>query len=293
MTYIPPCKPRTHTFAKPKLTSIRHETREGVCPKHGPWSELVAVSTGVDSKTPAGQVVVREPECPKCQEERLKRFSEEMRAKLEKEHEERRRAPVQAANVPDEYIGKGFEDFEAGNEVCAETLRQSRLYAENFERIKRTGTGLFFYGSTGVGKTHLACAILQTLAKRGIQGVYAMTWEVIFNVKSSKFGENPLKPYVDAPILVLDEIGVQSGSRFEETVLYPLIDSRVAIRRPTIFISNLQPDVKDQSYKGETVRRLIGDRLWDRIQHRSIFLRLTGESHRKRFKSVDELLQTL
>lgn len=282
---------------------IKTALREGNCPKHGPWSAEVRI----DSKT--GQVLGTDvTECPKCAHERweaeaplraeqARRIEEKVRAEAERIEAEERQAKLEkllrSSAIPLEYEGKGFTDFVVSDPKTAETVRQAKLYAENFERIRETGTGLFFYGTTGTGKTHLACAVLQALARQGVDVVYAMTWQIIQAVKKASFGEDALDPFIRASILVLDEVGVQTGSRFEESVLYPLIDSRVAQRRPTIFISNVQPDAKDPSYQGETVRKLIGERLWDRVQHRSVFLKLAGPSHRKRFASVDELIDSI
>lgn len=291
MEYAHACKPRQHTF-KSFGDGLFSGLLSGDCEKHGHWEIEVFVD---QSGKP---IVDGMDECPHCKKEqrdteRVKREREEVERK-ERETAERRRNKMaqilRSADIPSEYVGKGFDDFKVDNETCGEALRQVRLYAENFNRIRTTGTGLFLYGTTGTGKTHLACALLQYLAEQCVDGIYAMTWQVVRAVKSADFKEDPLKPFIDASILVLDEVGVQSGSRFEESVLYPLIDSRVGMRRPTIFISNVQPDAKDPGFSGDTVRKLIGERLWDRIQHRSIFLKLEGESHRRRFKSVDELL---
>lgn len=281
---------------------IKTVVREGDCPKHGHWTAEVRIS----GKT--GDVLGKDvTECPHCARERweaeaplreaeARRRADEERAERERLEAEKRQAELErllrSAAIPTEYRGKGFDDFEVKDPKCAETLRQAKLYADNFERIRDTGTGLFFFGTTGTGKTHLACSILQDLAKRGIDGVYAMTWQIIKAAKDAKFGEDAIEPFAETSILVLDEVGLQNGSRFEESVLYPLIDSRVAQRRPTIFISNVQPDAKDPAYAGETVRKLIGERLWDRVQYRSVFLKLAGPSHRKRFASVDELVSS-
>lgn len=272
---------------------IQTALREGNCSKHGPWRAEVRI----DSKT--GRVLGTDvTECPHCAQERWEAEAPQRAEEARRIEAEARQAKfemlLRSSAIPLEYEGKGFNDFVADDPKSAEALRQAKLYTENFDRIRDTGAGLFFYGTIGTGKTHLACAILQDLARKGVDGVYAMTWQIIQSVKSAPFGEDALAPFIRASILVLDEVGVQTGSRFEESVvLYPLIDSRVAQRRPTIFVSNVQPDAKDPNYSGETVRRLIGERLWDRVQHRSVFLKLAGPSHRKRFASVDELIDSI
>ena len=271
------------------------------CPRHGEHSEWRIIDP--KTKKPVGSPVT----CPKCRDEEQQAFlrdhKDEIQARMreqeaaERREKERLAAEIRqkaleralsASAIPLEYEQASFDTYRPTNAKNAEALRQAKLFAENFQKIRKTGVGLFLYGTTGTGKSHIACSILKALMP-DVDGVYCMTWQIIKAVKDSDFGTDPLAPFINASLLVLDEVGVQYGSKFEETSLYPLIDMRVALKRPTIFISNMQPDAKDP--KGVTVRQTVGERIWDRMQYRSIFLQFTGPSYRKRFKTVDELLK--
>ena len=285
--------------SKYKLVKTEHEGLVGsatfLCPKHG---EFVVKGYFNYKGELVGPPFL---ECPSCRKEWEEEHADEIAAQEERrkiEEENERRAArerwieqlVNSSGIPSDYRNVDLASVTFSDPGNAETLRQVRLYAERFEEVKGKGVGLFLYGETGTGKTHLACALLRALMPE-VPGKYVMTWELIRAIKNAKFGEDPLKPYMNAPLLVIDEIGVQYGSKFEETSLYPLIDSRVTERRPTIFISNVQPDTKDEERREQTVRGMLGERLWDRVQYRSIFLPLHGASVRKRYRSVDELLE--
>lgn len=278
-------------------------TFKGHCPKHGDFEifYLVNSRTGEPFKTDLS--------CPKCRQEKQEAWCREhaaeieearLKAEEEKRIERERKAAaarqkamelaIDQAAIPPEYEHATLDNYHPTTEQNAESFRQARLYAEKFDKVRLTGVGLFLYGKTGTGKSHIACSILKSLLP-DVDGVYCMAWQIIKAVKEAPLGGNPLKAFMEASFLVIDEIGVQSGTKFEESVLYPLIDTRVTYKRPTIFISNVQPDAKNDDYEGATVRKVVGERIWDRIQHRSIFLRFNGESYRKRFSSVDELVE--
>lgn len=283
-----------------KISSIL-KVFEGHCEKHGRYE----VRYIENPKT--GKPINADLNCPICRREaeeawriehadeieaeRKRREEEERQAREKKAAEERQRAmelALRQAAIPPEYEHATFETYKPTTPENAEALRQAKLYAENFERVKQTGVGLFLYGKTGTGKSHIACSILKRILPQ-TDGIYCMAWQIIEAVKGAPIGSDPLKPFMHAGFLVVDEVGVQNGTKFEESILYPLIDMRVTHKKPTIFISNIQPDAKGE-YQGMTVRKVVGERIWDRIQHRSVFLRFTGDSYRKRFNSVDDLI---
>lgn len=73
-----------------------------------------------------------------------------------------------------------------------------------------------------------------------------------------------------------------------------LLDVRYSRHLPTIYVTNLlpdvKPDVKDKSPNPNTLKAKIGERIFNRIYGSSVFLYFKGESQRKRIMSIEEIL---
>ena len=73
-----------------------------------------------------------------------------------------------------------------------------------------------------------------------------------------------------------------------------LLDVRYSRHLPTIYVTNLlpdvKPDVKDKSPNPNTLKAKIGERRFNRIYGSSVFLYFKGESQRKRIMSIEEIL---
>ncbi|MDH3255542.1 MAG: ATP-binding protein [Acidobacteriota bacterium] len=164
---------------------------------------------------------------------------------------------VGAAGIPARYSGCSFENFKTDlpNRVEREQLLQaltlSRRYVENF--VSETGTfiesGLLYVGRPGVGKTHLAVAVLVELIRRyRVHGRFVDFTSLIHRIQSTfdpgavdtKHGI--LQEVSTAEVLVLDELGAQKPSAWVTELLYLVMNARYTSRRPTIFTSNLRLD---------------------------------------------------
>lgn len=271
---------------------------EMICPKHGKYIAEQAIVSGRIAYT---------SKCPKCEEER--RNSPEFIAEQKRKHDEaealeRKRTEdakkeahdtaVRRACIPDEFVGKTLKSFKETNAQLHEAIRQARLYVANFEKVADKGVGFCLYGQCGTGKTMLACAILQELLGK-VQGRYVPMWDVLRAIRKAdafKADEDEYKALLNAPLLVIDEIGVQNGSSFEESQLMSLLDVRYSKHLPTIYVTNLLPDVKPDSKESNpnTLKAKLGERIFNRIYGSSVFLYFKGESQRRRIMSIEELI---
>ena len=254
------------------LGAVKTTQKEFVCEIHGAYMSPVTTVNGI---------VVTENRCPKCLEiERQAKAEQAARAEAEaaaKQKLEEMQAALKRSCIPDEYAGKLFDNFEAktANQVGALTL--AKKFVDGWEKAKAGGYGLLFYGACGTGKSHLGCAILHALMP-AVSGVYTRTADLIRYVRSSWSKDallsefDAIRRFVEIDLLVIDEVGVQSGSANEQQILFSVIDARLAENRPTVLLTNLAPH--------ELVGPL-GERLVDRIKAKCVPYAFVGKSYRK------------
>lgn len=158
-----------------------------------------------------------------------------------------------AARIPARYSSCSFKSFDV-NAVTAAARGQllqarslSQRYVEQFvcEDGRFTEAGLLYIGPPGVGKTHLAVAVLKELILRyKIQGLFVDFTSLIHDIQSTfdpgsiESKRDLLDPVIGAEVLVLDEMGAQKPSPWVNEILYLVMNSRYTRRLPTIFTTN-------------------------------------------------------
>lgn len=183
----------------------------------------------------------------------------EVRRKAEeaKRQAEETRQRLDWAGIPPKFRGVGFDDYLVvlPEQKCA--LEIARRYAENFADHLIVGRSLVFMGGLGTGKTHLVCAILQSLAHHcfperegyatrvGYTVRYSTSSEIIRNLRdtwrrdSDRSEDDVLRKLVDYRLLAIDEVGVGYGTDAEKAQLTELIDARYRANHPTLIATNL------------------------------------------------------
>ncbi len=98
-------------------------------------------------------------------------------------------------------------------------------------------------GPSGSGKTHLAAAIVNERIRQGQPAFYITTPDLLDRIRAS-FGPDSDMPYDEffeslkaAPLLVLDDLGVQSSTAFAKEKLDQVISSRFNTGLPTVVVA--------------------------------------------------------
>jgi len=126
---------------------------------------------------------------------------------------------------------------------------ESRRNLEGAFRLARQWAGepdgwLVFLGPNGCGKTHLAAAIAERRLAEGDSVAFANVPDLLDELRATFAPGAPerfdrrFKRLLEAPLLVLDDLGAQHASAWAEEKLYQLLNHRHLQRKPTIVTTN-------------------------------------------------------
>ena len=199
--------------------------------------------------------------CPDCEEEA--RAHEQARHALEN----RRlavRALLREAGVPARFMTSTLETFAAQTPPQQAVLKAAMSYAADFAEALCVGRCLAFVGPPGTGKTHLAVGILREVLAQGHSGLLTTVGDYVREIKDQCWSKDHqstetgvIARYRAPELLILDEVGVQFGSRTEENLIFTLINKRYEDLKPTIVISN--------ELEGG-LEKYLGERTFDRLK---------------------------
>ena len=124
---------------------------------------------------------------------------------------------------------------------------------------------LLMMGGTGLGKTHLSTAIARRVIERGYEVRYESVQNVIAAYEHDRFrsgrdGEDERSAvYLDAELLILDDLGAELNTTVSLTAVYHIINTRISQEKPTVINTNLMQRELQERYSDRITSRLLGE----------------------------------
>ena len=205
----------------------------------------------------------------RCEQERLDREAAEQEA---------RRHCQAVADLK----RRGFTDpamrewtFANDNDKCPQ-MKHARFYVEHWDTMQEENIGYLLWGGVGTGKSYFAGCIANALMEQEV-AVRMTNFALILNDLTASFeGRNDyIARLCRAPLLILDDFGMERGTEYGLEQVYNVIDSRYRSRRPLIVTTNLS--LQDLQHPQDTAHA----RIYDRLLEMCAPIRFSGENFRK------------
>ena len=191
------------------------------------------------------------------------------------------------ANIPKRYQHCTLDSFRTYNDSLIEAIETARRFVESYPG--GTDRGLLLLGHAGVGKTHIAVAVLRAvIANTNVSALFYDTGKLLTAIKNSydpvvrTTTTSILRPVMETPFLVLDDLGAERPTDWVEETMNLIVNTRYSERRMTLFTSNYS-DIPDIEVPNSLVCR-IGFRMRSRLQEMCTTIEIDAADFRDEHK---------
>jgi DNA replication protein DnaC len=204
-------------------------------------------------------------------------------------------ALLQGARIPPRYEHCTLASFEPGTSSLRAALEKAMSYCHGYPHLgPDEGLGMLLTGDNGVGKTHLAVAVLRELmSQKGVRGQFWDFHELIREIRNSYNPETSttelmvLEPVVETDVLLLDDLGAWKMTDWMNDTLFYLLNRRYNDKRATLITTNYQDADREKVLAADFTARKeflverIGQRLRSRLMEMCVVVSLHGPDRRQ------------
>ena len=222
--------------------------------------------------------------CPQCAQEQDSAQSENEQDDEKTKRVALKKQRLASLHIGRRFAGKSFDDFRPPCPKAKEYLKTCRAFAATFTDRLNGGDCLLMIGDPGTGKSHLAAAVGQEVAKQGFHALHTTARKIVRRVRktwNAKTDEQAaIDEFLKPQLLIINEGSRLEGSASDITLLAEVIDSRYDDMLPTILIANMDeaqlakfigPEIIDRFYEGKSSIMVFDWKSWRRNPSASQF----------------------
>ena len=200
-----------------------------------------------------------------------KRKDEEKQRQKQEEYMQRFKTLKEMSLLGKRYSNCKFENTNLDNadNSFIVAFNRCQAYCEKAHLVYNEGYGIYLYGDSGGGKTHLMACMINRLSKDLQPCLITNFFDIMKAIKEtyhSFTGESEAKllaKLCEIPFLFIDDLGTENLVAYGEDKavqekIYDIINRRYAEKLPTIFSSNLSPkQLVEKGLWQKTVDRIV------------------------------------
>lgn len=193
------------------------------------------------------------------------------------------------------FKGLSFNTYKPKHHTQTTALKICRQYVKNWPLVG--GRGLLLYGPPGVGKSCLIKCIAVELVKKTATeiGWYSATNIALllrgsFDKESDTREQELIDKLGGIELLLLDDLGRENISQYNESVFFEFLNRRNAGMRPTLITTNLDEETTERMGPDgrrrvvPSIEQRLGDALFSRLNEMCDFIHVNGKDRRLKRK---------
>lgn len=240
--------------------------------------------------------------CKKCNDKLLTDFEvfgrrqrcicqckvKELEEEKEREKQQRKLIALEklknASLIGEKYKNVEFDTTLKTHETFNKALLRCKKYCDISGQALEKGYGMYIYGNSGTGKTHLTACMCNELLKQGQQCLFTNFFEISKSIRAT-FNKNSedeatmINRITKIDFLFIDDLGTEIVRKNGEDTwlqekIFEIINKRYNDNKPTIFSSNYSLDelIDDRGIMNKTVDRI--------AEMSTAILKIEGDSYR-------------
>jgi DNA replication protein DnaC len=137
--------------------------------------------------------------------------------------------------------------------------RAAKEAAKRFAKDYK-GKGLLFSGPNGIGKNHLAAAIVSELSKRYVSAYFGSITKIKTKICDAfdTGVEDAIQTLLGYDVVVINDLGAEKDTDWTLEFLFDFVDRIYESKKPIVITTNLDADSLFKRYGSRIVSRILG-----------------------------------